>query len=59
MKKEKLTSLLMYKLMLEDRLAAGVPDKHKDHPEAYQAFLRHEIEMVSIKVEIAKLEGVS
>lgn len=59
MTKEKLESLNKYLNGLKDRLnTIQIPKKHKDRPESYHTFLKHEIETVSASLEAAKLEGI-
>ena len=59
MTKEKLISLNKYVSDLQNRLSSPVPAKHKDHPETYKDFLKHEIKMVTDKLEQVRLEGVT
>jgi len=56
MTKEKMKSLKRYLEKLQDRKSAPTPDKHKDHPNTFIAFLDHEIKMVKSTIEAAELE---
>lgn len=58
MKKEKLASLEKYVAGLTDRLNSATPDKHKDHPETYKAFLKNEIRMTKLQLDAARLEAM-
>lgn len=58
MTKEKLVNLTNYMNDMIDRLKGNTPEKHKDHPEQYKNFLKHEIELVKAKLDDARLEGV-
>lgn len=59
MNNEKFISLTKYLDSLVNRLEAPIPEKHKTHPEAYKQFLKGEISMVKVKLELAKLEGLT
>lgn len=58
MTKEKLIKLTKYMNDLSDKLNASIPDKHKDSPNTYKNFLKHEINLVKSKLEAAKLEAM-
>lgn len=57
MTKEKIVSLTKYLQSLNNRLTSSIPDKHKNHPETFMAFLKNEVEAVSKQLADAKLEG--
>lgn len=59
MTKEKLVSLTKYVADLKSRLSDSIPEKHKNSPTTYHDFLRNEIRMTEIKLDAAKLEGVT
>lgn len=54
--KEKMKSLRKYLSALKDRKTSELPEKHKNHPKTFHAFLDHEIKMVKEKIEAAELE---
>jgi hypothetical protein len=51
MNKDELKRLQIYKAKVKDMLAAGVPDKHKNNPETYLAYLRNELKLVELAIE--------
>lgn len=55
MNKETIKRLSQYKQLLENRLEAPTPEKHKDHPETFKRFLKNEIEAVKAKLDAARL----
>ena len=58
MTKEKLVKLQRYLDEMTARSKSAIPDKHKDHPAQYKAFLAREIAMVQSQLDAAKLDGV-
>lgn len=54
---EKLQSLLKYRADHEARLSAPTPEKHKNHPEAYKAYLNLEIKKATVTIEKLKMAG--
>ena len=58
MNKDKLVKLEAYKQKLEDRLSSPTPDKHKDHPASFKAFLKNELRLVSNMLERIRLGDV-
>lgn len=57
---EKLQSLIKYRDEHIARLSMPTPEKHKNHPESYKAYLNLEIKKVSVtidKLKLASAEG--
>lgn len=59
MTQEKQKSLTRYVADMKSKLSDPVPEKHKNSPRTYHDFLRNEIRMGQIKLDAAKLEGVT
>lgn len=55
MNKEKVKSLTKYLEDLKNRLNSDIPEKHKNRPEQFKAFLQREIKLTQIT--ITKLTG--
>ncbi len=53
--KELLIKLNKYADNIRNRLSAGLPEKHKGHPETYKRFLQNELSAVTAKIEEMKL----
>ena len=58
MTKEKKEKLVKYLNGLKSRLEDGIPNKHKDHPETFLAFLKREIRVVEAQLEAARLDSL-
>lgn len=56
MTKERIQELTRYKEFIKNRLEAPIPDKHKDHPNEFRAYLTNELRMVTAKLTEAKLQ---
>lgn len=54
---EKAQSLLSYIEAHKSRLAAPTPEKHKNHPEAYKAYLQLEIKKAERTLDKMRSEG--
>lgn len=55
MTKDKLNKLIKYQSELKDKLTNPIPEKHKDNPASYKAFLNNELRLVTSKIEQGKL----
>lgn len=58
MTQEKVESLNKYLNNLNDRLNSPVPDKHKNNPDTFKAFLKNEIRLVTNTLEEHKLNNI-
>lgn len=47
MNKDKIKKLLKYQAKVKEQLGSNIPDKHRDRPDAYKAFLQRELETVT------------
>jgi hypothetical protein len=54
---EKLQSLTRYIEEHKARLASPTPEKHKNHPEAYKAYLELEIKKAQRTIDRMRSEG--
>jgi hypothetical protein len=56
MTKDKLEKLNLYLKKMKSKLEDGIPEKHKNRPEQYKAFLEREIKMFKNQIDTALLE---
>jgi len=57
---DKLNSLLKYAEDTKNRLESeAIPAKHASHPEAYKAYLRRELEVVTRKIDGIRMNGTT
>lgn len=55
MNKDKLKKLETYKAKIESMLSSPIPEKHKDSPHTFIAFLNNELRIVKAQIEEVKL----
>ncbi len=54
MNKDKLKRYLVYKQTILNLIDSVVPNKHKDHPKSYLAYLNNELRIVNASIEKLK-----
>lgn len=52
--KDKIIKITSYINHITERLSQPTPDKHKDSPKTYKAFLENELRLAKAKLERAK-----
>jgi hypothetical protein len=54
---DKVKRLKVYVQHIKDRLDGAIPDKHKDHPNQFKAFLKNELRIAQNTIDTLLLES--